>query len=272
MMVKIFIPRDMLAKALGADDVTEAIAQEAAAKKISIQIIRNSSRGLAWLEPFVEIETPKGRIGYGGVKVADVKSLFDANFPEGGKHPLSQGLVEEIPFLKNQERLTFARAGITDPLSLDDYVAHGGFEGLKKALTMNGADIVKQVTESGLRGRGGAGFPTGIKWKTVTEAQADQKYVCCNADEGDSGTFVSIAAYIFLIRLGLVYGFPLDASWEASPTATAKPGRSDLLHDFSVAHHECFFQSDPAAMGNIVIQRKRICDSGACKGEAFLIF
>ena len=189
MMVKVFIPRDMLAKALGADDVAEAIAKEARAKKISVQIIRNSSRGLAWLEPLVEIETPNGRKGYGGVKVADVKSLFAANFLEGGKHKLSQGVVEEIPFLKNQERLTFARAGITDPVSLDDYIAHGGFVGLKKALTMSGADIVKEVTESGLRGRGGAGFPTGIKWKTVNEIKAAQKYVCCNADEGDSGTF-----------------------------------------------------------------------------------
>jgi formate dehydrogenase iron-sulfur subunit len=188
-MAKVFVPRDMLAKALGADEVAAAIAKEAKAKKISIQIIRNSSRGLAWLEPFVEIETPNGRMGYGGVKVADVKALFAANFLEGGKHKLSQGLVEEIPFLKKQERLTFARAGITDPVSLDDYIAHGGFAGLKEALTLSGADIVKEVTESGLRGRGGAGFPTGIKWKTVHDIKADQKYICCNADEGDSGTF-----------------------------------------------------------------------------------
>ncbi len=189
MMVKIFIPRDMLAKALGADEVAEAITQAAQSRNISVQIIRNSSRGLAWLEPFIEVDTPSGRVGYGGVKVSDVEALFTSNFLEGGKHELSQGLVEDIPFLKNQERLTFARAGITDPISLDDYISHGGFDGLKKALTMSGADIVKEVTESGLRGRGGAGFPTGIKWKTVNEAKAAQKYVCCNADEGDSGTF-----------------------------------------------------------------------------------
>ncbi len=188
-MIKIFVPRDMLAIALGADEVAEAIAQEAAAKKISIQIIRNSSRGMAWLEPLVEVETPKGRVGYGGVKVTDVKRLFAAKFYEGEKHELGQGLVEEIPFLKNQERLTFARAGITDPISLTDYIAHGGFEGLKKALALSGAEIVKEVQESGLRGRGGAGFPTGLKWKTVNEVKADQKYICCNADEGDSGTF-----------------------------------------------------------------------------------
>ncbi len=188
-MQKVYIPRDMLAKALGADEVAVAIAEEAKARNISVQIIRNSSRGLAWLEPFVEVDSAKGRLGYGGVKVADVKVLFDAKFLEGGAHKLATGPVEEIPFLKNQERLTFARAGITDPVSLADYMAHGGYAGLKKALGMASADIVKEVTESGLRGRGGAGFPTGIKWKTVHDAKADQKYVCCNADEGDSGTF-----------------------------------------------------------------------------------
>ncbi|MBG1232242.1 formate dehydrogenase beta subunit [Aestuariivirga litoralis] len=188
-MTKIFIPRDMLAVALGADEVAAAIADQAAKKNISVQIIRNSSRGMAWLEPFVEIETPEGRIGYGGVKVADVAGLFEANFLNGGAHALAQGLVEEIPYLKKQERVMFARAGITDPVSIEDYIAHGGYEGLKKALALGSADIVKEVLDSGLRGRGGAGFPTGLKWKTVSEAKAEQKYVCCNADEGDSGTF-----------------------------------------------------------------------------------
>ncbi len=188
-MIKIFVPRDSSAKAVGADDVAAAIAAEAAAQKISVQIIRNSSRGMAWLETFVEIETPKGRVGYGPIEAGDVKRLFAAKFYEGGKHQLGHGLVDELPYLKNQERLTFARAGITDPVSIADYIAHGGFEGLKKALGLTGAAIVAEVTESGLRGRGGAGFPTGIKWKTVHDAKADQKYVCCNADEGDSGTF-----------------------------------------------------------------------------------
>jgi formate dehydrogenase iron-sulfur subunit len=188
-MIRIYVPRDSSAKAVGADDVAVAISKEAKAKKISVQIIRNSSRGMAFVEPFVEIETSKGRVGYGPVEVADVKSLFASGFHEGRKHKLSHGRVDDIPYLKNQERLTFARAGLTDPLSLDDYLAHGGFVGLKKALEMNGADIVKDVTDSGLRGRGGAAFPTGIKWKTVHDTASDQKYVCCNADEGDSGTF-----------------------------------------------------------------------------------
>ena len=188
-MIKIYVPRDSSAKAVGADEVANAISAEAAVQKISIQIIRNSTRGMAWLETFVEVETPQGRVGYGPIEVGDVKRLFAAKFYEGGKHQLGHGLVDELPYLKNQERLTFARAGITDPISLSDYIAHGGFDGLKKALTMPGASIVAEVTESGLRGRGGAAFPTGIKWKTVHDTKADQKYVCCNADEGDSGTF-----------------------------------------------------------------------------------
>ena len=188
-MIKIYVPRDSSAKAVGADEVAFAIAAEATQQKISVQIIRNSSRGLAWLEPFVEVETSQGRVGYGPIETGDVKRLFDAKFHEGGKDQLGHGLVDEIPYLKNQERLTFVRAGITDPVSLDDYITHGGFEGLTKALTMAGSAIVAEVTESGLRGRGGAGFPTGIKWQTVHSAKSDQKYVCCNADEGDSGTF-----------------------------------------------------------------------------------
>jgi formate dehydrogenase iron-sulfur subunit len=186
-MIRIFVPRDSSAKAVGADDVADAIAKEAKAQKISVQIIRNSSRGMAFAEPFVEVETARGRVGYGPVAVADVKALFKAQFHTGGKHKLSYGPVDSISYLARQERLTFARAGITDPVSIEDYRAHGGFVGLKKALAMHGA--VKEVTDSGLRGRGGAAFPTGIKWKTVHDTAAEQKYVCCNADEGDSGTF-----------------------------------------------------------------------------------
>ncbi len=188
-MIKIYVPRDSSARAMGADDVADAIQAEAATQNISVQIIRNGSRGMAWLEPFVEVETNSGRVGYGPIEVADVKRLFAAKFYEGGKHQLGHGVVSALPFLKNQERLTFARIGITDPLSITDYISHDGFKGLKNALKKSGAEIVAEVSTSGLRGRGGAGFPTGIKWKTVHDAKGDQKYICCNADEGDSGTF-----------------------------------------------------------------------------------
>ena len=152
-------------------------------------MIRNGTRGMFWLEPLVEIETPAGRIAYGPVAPEAVESLFEANFLEGGAHRLCLGPTEEIPYLKSQERLTFARCGVTDPLSLSDYIAHDGYRGLQRAVAMTGAAIVDEVANSGLRGRGGAGFPTCIKWRTVLNAPADQKYIVCNADEGDSGTY-----------------------------------------------------------------------------------
>ncbi len=188
-MIKVFVPRDAAALSMGADAVAKAILAEAKKKNAKVEIVRNGSRGMLWLEPLVEVETPEGRVAYGPVKPADVPGLFKAGFLKGEKHKLGHGLTDEIPYFKNQERLTFARCGITDPLSIADYRAHGGFEGLSKALTVAPSDIVTEVTNSGLRGRGGAAFPTGIKWKTVHDTQADQKYVCCNADEGDSGTF-----------------------------------------------------------------------------------
>jgi formate dehydrogenase iron-sulfur subunit len=186
-MMQIFIPRDSTALALGADDVAAAIAVEAARRGIDITIVRNGTRGMLWLEPLVEVQTALGRVGFGQVEVEDVASLFDAGFK--GSHPLALGLVDDIPYLARQNRLTFARAGITDPLSLADYTAHDGYRGLRNALTMAPADIVATVTSSGLRGRGGAAFPTGIKWNTVLRAPGVQKYIVCNADEGDSGTF-----------------------------------------------------------------------------------
>ncbi|WP_042260988.1 formate dehydrogenase beta subunit [Paraburkholderia heleia] len=188
-MTRIYVPRDSAALALGADAIADAIEREAAARGASIELVRNGSRGLLYLEPLVEVQTPDGRVGYANVEPDEVGALFDAGFLQGGQHARSVGLVEQIPYLRKQQRLTFARIGITDPLSTDDYVAHGGLEGLRNALKMTGAAICEALLESGLRGRGGAAFPAGIKWRTVANAQADQKYIVCNADEGDSGTF-----------------------------------------------------------------------------------
>jgi formate dehydrogenase iron-sulfur subunit len=187
--VKVYVPRDAAALSVGADDVAAAITAEASRRGLPLKLVRNGSRGMLWLEPLVEVETAQGRIAYGPVTAKDVPKLFDAGFLEGKTHRLCHGVTGEIPYFKNQERLTFVRCGLIDPFSIDDYRAHGGFEGLTKALAMGGADIVKVVTESGLRGRGGAGFPTGMKWKTVLDTKSGVKYVCCNADEGDSGTF-----------------------------------------------------------------------------------
>lgn len=180
--MKIYVPLDSAAKAVGADEVAQAIAREAASREIDVEIIRNGTRGMIWLEPLVEVDQGQGRVGYGPVAPEDVPALLDGKLD-------SLGLVEQIPFFARQQRLTFARCGIIDPLDLDDYQAHGGLTGLRRAIGMSREDIVQEVTDSGLRGRGGAGFPTGIKWKTVMQAKAAQKYIVCNADEGDSGTF-----------------------------------------------------------------------------------
>ena len=181
----IYIPGDSAALSVGADEVAAAIARLAP----TATIVRNGSRGALWLETLVEIQTPYGRIAYGPVTPEDVASLFDADFLNGGQHRLALGKTDQIKWLANQDRVTFARVGIIDPLSLDAYCAHGGLVGLRKALELSSEELISEVTDSGLRGRGGAAFPAGIKWRTAAQATSDQKYICCNADEGDSGTF-----------------------------------------------------------------------------------
>jgi formate dehydrogenase iron-sulfur subunit len=193
----VFVPRDSAALAVGADEVAAALRSQCEERGRAVHIVRNGSRGLFWLEPLVEVATAAGRIAYGPVTPEDLPALLDAGLLHGGAHPLCLGPTEKIPFLARQERLTFRRMGVTDPLSLADYEAHEGWAGLRRALAMlqaeGAAAIVQQVTHAGLRGRGGAAFPAGIKWKTVLGARADepggQKYVVCNADEGDSGTY-----------------------------------------------------------------------------------
>jgi formate dehydrogenase iron-sulfur subunit len=188
-VTRVFIPKDAAALALGANKVAAKVAAEARTRGLDAEIVRTGSRGAFFLEPLIEVETPQGRIGYGPVVAGDVASLFDAGLLTGGAHPLRIGKPEDHPFLSGQTRLTFARCGIIDPLSLSDYAAFDGWKGLKRAIEVGPQAIIAEVTKSGLRGRGGAGFPTGIKWKTVADTSADQKYVVCNADEGDSGTF-----------------------------------------------------------------------------------
>lgn len=208
-MIKIFIPQDMAAVAVGANRVASVVAAEAQSRNIDITIIRNGSRGLFWLEPLVEVATPAGRIGYGPVGSADVAGLFDSRFFEGAPHPQCVGAVENIPFLAKQTRFTFARAGLIDPLALDEYRALGGYKGLENALSIGPAAIVAAIKDSGLRGRGGAGFPTGIKWETVARTASSQKYIVCNADEGDSGTFADrliMEADPFMLIEGMTIG------------------------------------------------------------------
>lgn len=194
MTLRVFVPRDAAALSVGADEVAQALAKAAKKAGVDVKIVRNGSRGMLWLEPLVEIVREGVRYGFGPVTPESVDSLVKAGIFQGKpatdiKHPLGIGAVEEHPFMKKQTRLTFARCGIIDPVSLEDYRAHDGYKGLEKALKMTPIEIVEEVTKSGLRGRGGAGFPTGIKWKTVHDTKGPQKYIVCNADEGDSGTF-----------------------------------------------------------------------------------
>lgn len=176
-MTRVYVSKDMAAVALGADAVAEALANAGA------DVVRTGSRGLFRLEPLVEVETPEGRVGFGPVAAADAALVLD------GSHPARLGDVSAMPFFARQQRFTFARCGVIDPLSLDDYESHGGWRGLAAARTMPPQAVIDAVKTSGLRGRGGAGFPTGIKWQTVHDAPGPTKYVVCNADEGDSGTF-----------------------------------------------------------------------------------
>ncbi len=215
-MTRVFVPKDAAALAVGADRVARALARG------GVEVVRTGSRGLFWLEPMIEVETSRGRIAYGPIEAVDVAGLFGAGFLDGGDHPKRLGRPQDIPWLAGQTRVTFARCGIVDPGSIDDYRAHGGFAGLARARAIGPAATIDEVAASGLRGRGGAGFPAGIKWRTVAETAAGTKYVVCNADEGDSGTFadrmimegdpfaliegIAIAAFAVGARRGFIYG------------------------------------------------------------------
>jgi formate dehydrogenase iron-sulfur subunit len=180
----VYVPRDAAARAAGADAVAAAFAAQA-----GVRVVRNGSRGMLWLEPMIEVPTAEGRVAYGPVGASDVPGLLDAGVLDGDDHRLRLGLTEQLPWMARQQRITFQRVGVVDPRSTDDYQAHGGLKGLRRALGMQPGEVVTEVTDSGLRGRGGAAFPTGIKWRTVLDAAGPTKYIACNADEGDSGTF-----------------------------------------------------------------------------------
>lgn len=188
-MLTLHVPCDSLARAVGADLLAEALREEAERRQLPLEIRRSSSRGMYWLEPLVEVDSAEGRQGFGPLSADQAGALLDALTDAGNPAPAAVGLVEALPFIHSQQRLIFARAGLTRPTALEDYCASGGFAGLTRAIGMDGDAIVTEVLDSGLRGRGGAAFPAGIKWRTVRGAQAAQKYVVCNADEGDSGTF-----------------------------------------------------------------------------------
>ena len=213
---RVYVPRETSAVSVGADDVAIAIARQSKEKGTEIELIRNGSWGATWLEPLVEVEVDGQRIAYGNVTPADIESLFDSDFLAGGAHERRLGPTQEIEYLITQDRWTFFRVGLIDPLSVDSYTDHNGFKGLQKAFEIGSEAVVDAVHESGLRGRGGAGFPTGIKWRTVADTDADQKYITCNADEGDSGTFSDRMLMegdpMCLIEGMIIAGFAVGAS------------------------------------------------------------
>jgi formate dehydrogenase iron-sulfur subunit len=252
---KIYIPRDFTSQAMGVEDVVTAIQNEAKARQQNVEVIRTGSPGLYWLEPMIMIEHEGHRVGYGPVTDDDVPGLFDVNFLAGGQHELLLGQVEKIDFLKNQERLIFERTGFIDPLSLIDYESKSGFIGLRKALEISPKLIVDQITQSGLRGRGGAAFPTGIKWKTVLETDASQKYIVCNADEGDSGTYsdrmVMEGDPFLLIEGMIIAGLAVEATVGYIYLRSEYPLAAKVLeHAIFLAYEAGYLGEDVLGSGN----------------------
>ncbi len=247
--MRIFVSRDAAALSVGADRTAAAIADHARRLGLDLTLVRTGTRGMLWLEPLVEVETPAGRVAYGPVTPADVESLFAAGFQDGVAHPLGHGPTEQMPWMARQQRLSFARVGVVDPLSLDDYIAHGGMAGLARARTLSADDVLQEVVNSGLRGRGGAGFPTGIKWRTVAQAPGPRKYIVCNADEGDSGTFADrmlIEGDPFSLLEGmLIAGLAVGASRGVIYIRSEYPHAiATLHHAIAVARHRGVLNPD----------------------------
>ena len=250
MTVRIYVPNDTGAQSVGANAVADAVAEQCARGGIDAQVVRNGSRGAYWLEPLVEVDTPEGRLGFPRLTPEQVPERFAAGLPDG-HHPLSIGLVESLPWFRDQTRLTFARAGVIDPLSLEEYVAHGGLLGLERALRLTPQAIVEAITASGLRGRGGAAFPAGIKWNTVRLADARQKYVVCNADEGDSGTFADrllMEADPFQLIEGM-----LIAGLAVGATRGFIYLRSEYPHAIRVMEHALAIAREASLLGESVL-------------------
>ena len=226
-VTNIYISLDTAAVSLGADEVAEALKKGAEEFGRKVNIIRTGSRGMVWLEPLVEIELGDKRLAYGPVTPDDVPSLIKSGFFSGDQHPLALGPTEEIDYFKRQTRLTFAHSGLDNPLDLIAFEKRGGFSGLKKALTMNADDIVEEVAASGLRGRGGAGFPTGIKWRTVAAEKSDLKYIACKDvlsaffNGGNKISAIKAVSKIFLFY-----------SFTRNPETISRAGGAQLMFDF----------------------------------------
>jgi len=210
-MTTVYVPRESVAVSLGAHEIAEKLAAID-----GVDVVRNGSWGASWLEPMLEVVVDDLRIAYGPVGIDDVDGLLAAGFLTGADHPLKIGPTIEIPYLTRQDRWTFFRCGLIEPLSIEDFTSRKGYAGLEKAFAIGPLATIEAVKVSGLRGRGGAGFPTGIKWQTVADAAGGQKYVTCNADEGDSGTYsdrILMESDPFALIEGMtIAGFAVGAS------------------------------------------------------------
>ena len=248
-VVRVYVPRDAAARSAGADAVAAAFAAHP-----GVHVVRNGSRGMLWLEPMIEVLTAEGRVAYGPVAPADVDGLIAAGVLHGGDHALRLGRTDDLAWMRRQQRVTFQRVGIIDPRSADDYAAHGGVAGLRNALAMQPGDVVATVTESGLRGRGGAAFPTGIKWRTVLDAAGLTKYIVCNADEGDSGTFADrmlMEGDPFMLLEGMaIAGWAVGANEGYIYVRSEYPDAIEALHiAIAAAEHAGWLGADVLGTG-----------------------
>ena len=185
--IKIYIPKETSACSVGSELIAEKITDLAQGHK-HISIIRNGSWGAFWLEPFIEIEKNGNRKGtsYLNKKISHLSSIEELFDDFYNSNPFN---IMDIDFIKRQTRLVFSRIGLYDPLDLNQYRNSHGYKGLEKSFEIGQQQTIDEIKKSGLNGRGGAAFPTAIKMQTVLDQESTIKYVACNADEGDGGTF-----------------------------------------------------------------------------------
>ncbi|GAI14344.1 unnamed protein product, partial [marine sediment metagenome] len=220
-------------RAAGALATLEALEKELSRRSIEVKVIQVGCMGLCYAEPLVTISKPDSlRIVYHNLTPELVPRLIEGyimsddpclelalGILEGGEE--ESPYIPELLRFEHELRLVLRRCGYIDPKSINHYIANGGYSGLEKALKLQPEEIIEEIKGSGLRGRGGAGFPTGRKWESCRNAKGEPKYVVCNADEGDPGAFMDrvvlesdpqqviegmiIAGYAISAKQGYVY-------------------------------------------------------------------
>jgi len=200
---RIFVGTATCGRAAGAMAVLEAIDKELSRRNIDAIITQVGCIGLCYAEPLVDIiKANRPRICYGGVSPEIIPQLIEDYIISDNPRPdMALGTIGEysidglpklfeLPMLRPQVRISLRNCGLIDPEDIKQYVANGGYSGLAKALRMSPEEVIEEIKKSGLRGRGGAGFPTGQKWEFCRRSPGKEKYLICNADEGDPGAFM----------------------------------------------------------------------------------